>query len=102
MLSVEAGGLSTHLFCLLRFLFPPSPPHYMAHSHFPLIPQKPFEQRGTMGTRSSRHLQKGTALTEEEDPSLLGLGRRLPDEKGLGEQGRAGLLQVQMNFDWAC
>lgn len=52
------------------------------------------------GKRSGRHLQKGTGLTKEEDPSRRVLGQRLPDERGLGQgQGRAGPLEVQVTFD---
>lgn len=75
----------------------------MSFSHFPLKPQKRFEQTGATEARFSQHLQEGAGLTQQKDPSLpTGLGQRLPDERVLGGQIEAGPLEVRMCFDWTC
>lgn len=56
----------------------------MPYSHFPLIPQKLFEQTEATEARFGRRLQKGVGLTEEAGPFSLVLDQRLPDERETG------------------
>lgn len=73
----------------------------MSFSHFPLKPQKRFEQTGATEATFSQHLQERAGLTQQKDPSLpTGLGQRLPDERVLAGAGRGRAFGSSDVFCW--